>query len=291
MSHKGKYMGISLAIVAVALTAVVAVADVTLDFMFQDMDPHIGQAFFLRVVDLNTFEEVTRLSIDEIPTGAFDIEVPGLVAGDPYRVDFFVDFNGNGSYDAPPVDHAWRIDLPAVQMDGSLPVIHNTMFTDIGWPPAIDGTIEEMEYNNMMLDEATGMTVYWTNDKATLFVGLISPGLGYLSIGFEPERQMQGANIIIASIDGETLKIEDHYGNAPTSHRKDETDNIIQASGSESDGVSYLEFAIPLDSGDEQDKALEAGADVVIILAYHRSNDGLTARHSKRSVASILLDE
>jgi len=86
------------------------------------------------------------------------------------------------------------------------------------------------------------------------------------------------------------LTIEDHYGHTQTSHRRDDVDHVVQAAGSESDGRSTVEFAIPLDSEDDQDKALEPGTEVVIILAYHRSNDGLTARHSERSTTTIRLE-
>jgi len=59
----------------------------------------------------------------------------------------------------------------------------------------------------------------------------------------------------------------------------------------EPDGASFLEFAIPLASGDAQDKDLEPGSEVTIILGYHRSNDGLSARHSARSTNAIALAE
>jgi len=101
--------------------------------------------------------------------------------------------------------------------------------------------------------------------------------------------RMQGANIIIASIEDETLTIEDHYGNSPVSHRRDAVDHVVQAAGTEENDVSILEFAFPLDSGDDQDKALIAGDEVTIILAFHRSSDQFTVRHSERSTTSIRL--
>jgi len=255
------------------------------------MSPHLGEGFFLRVSNVATEEEITRLSIAEIPATAFDFEISGLVVGESYQVDLFVDVNGNGRYDAPPIDHAWRIDLPNMQSDGSLTFIHNTMFTDIGWPPEIDGIISAGEYENELIDPETGMSVYWDNTAATLIIGLVSPGTGWLSIGFEPERQMQGANILIASVDGTDVVIEDHYGNSPTSHLQDESSHVIQAAGSETDAGSVLEFRIPLDSGDSQDKPLTPGDTVTIILAYHSSNDSLSTRHSARSTSALVLDE
>lgn len=291
MSHNSRSLGLPIAFIIVALSAVSLFADVSVELNFQDMEPHLGQAFFLRVSNASTEEETARLSVAEIPAATFSLEISGLVIGESYHLDMFVDVNGNGSYDAPPVDHAWRIDLPNVQTNGSLPFVHNTMFTDIGWPPAIDGVIQEGEYAHKLVDPATGMIVYWANSAQTLTIGLVSPGTGWLSIGFEPDRQMQGANIIIAGINEDVVTIEDHYGNSPTSHRKDSTSHIIQAAGSETNGESILEFRIPLDSGDRQDKALAIGSEVTIILAYHNSNDSLTSRHSERSTSTLMLDD
>ena len=274
----------------VALSAA-AVGQATLMLLFREMDPHVGQAFELRVVEGSSGREIARHSLPKIPVPAFMLEIGDLQIGESYRIDFYADANGNGRYDAPPIDHAWRIEFPDVQGHGTLTFTHNADFTDIAWPPRIDGQIGELEYRNEMVDSATGMTVYWQNDATTLYVGLVSPGTGWLSIGFGPERQMEGANIIIGAIDNGSLVIEDQYGSSPTAHRKDDVDHVIQAAGSEAEGQSILEFAIPLASGDDQDKPLEPGSEVVIILAYHQSNDGLTSRHSERSTTSILLDE
>ncbi len=291
MRHTKRTFALPIALLTLGLTAVSSFANSRLEMTFQEMDPHVGQAFFLRVANASTEEEIARLVVAEVPGPRFELELDGLANGQTYQVDFFVDVNGNGLYDAPPVDHAWRVDLPNVQSDASFTFAHNTLFTDIGWPPAIDGVISEGEYSHHMFDPSTGMTTYWANSATTLVIGLESPGAGWLSIGFAPERQMEGANILIAAIDGEALTIEDHYGNSPTSHRKDAVSHIIEAAGSETGSQSTLEFRIPLDSGDGQDKPLLPGTEVVIILAYHSSNDNLTIRHTKRSTSSLLLDD
>jgi len=291
MSHtKRKVLG-SISLLAVALFTLGTVAQVSLDLQFEQMDPHVGQALFLRVIDSASLEEIARIEGQEIVAGAFSIELGGLVVGSSYRIELFADVDGNGLYDAPPVDHAWRIELPEVQADGALTFVHSTMFTDIGWPPLLDGLIAEGEYGQMISDTGTGMEVYSYVLGDLLYIGLIAPGTGWLSIGFEPERMMQGANIIIAGIDEDGLVIEDHYGSSPTAHRIDDVDHIIQAAGSESEETSVLEFVIPLDSGDDQDKALEAGSEATIILAYHSSNDRLTMRHTKRSTTTLPLGE
>jgi len=290
MGHKN-LRRLIIGIAVVAALSVGAFADAVLALRFEGMDPHIGQLLELRVVDVETGREIARMSLPGIPAASFELEIGGLEIGSNVRLDFYADANGNGTYDAPPADHAWRLELMGVQGNGMLSFAHNADFTDIAWPPQIDGSIGESEYRNEMLDSETGMTVAWQNDAETLYVGLIAPGTGWLSIGFGPERMMEGANIIIAAVSDGELTIEDHYGNAPTSHRVDSVDHIIQAAGMESDGQTMLEFAIPLASGDDQDNDLVVGELVTIILGYHASNDSLTARHSGRSTASLQLDD
>ena len=188
------------AAVFVAALSASVLAEATLTLKLVGMDPHVGQPFLLRVIDAESREEVFRVTLAEIGAAAFDIDVAGLEIGHAYRVDFFADMNGNGVYDAPPADHAWRIDLPALQGDESVSFAHTVAFTNIDWPPEIDGRIVEREYRNAFLDAATGMSVYWQNDDETLYVGLESPGTGWLAIGFGPQRMMQGANILIGAI-------------------------------------------------------------------------------------------
>ncbi len=103
----------------------------SLTIHFTGMTPHVGQTLWLVVEDRDESEEILRMSrtVEE----SFTIEVPGIVAGNDYRVEFFADHNGNGSYDPPPVDHAWRYDLDAVSANEILDFSHNTNFQDIDW--------------------------------------------------------------------------------------------------------------------------------------------------------------
>ncbi len=276
---------------ALASPSSVAFGQASLTLIFREMDPHVGQSLELRIVDAASGIEETRFSMPEIPMESFDVQIEGLTPGKAYRIDFYADLNGNDRYDPPPTDHAWRIELTDLQVDEEVPFRHTLEFTDIAWPPKIDGRIDRFEYRNEMLDPETGMAVYWQNDDSILHVGLTAPGTGWLSIGFDPENRMQGANIIIAAVDDGESTIEDHYGDSPISHRMDEVDHVIEAAGNEFEGRSILEFAIPLDSGDDRDKPLAPGVEVAIILAYHASSDDLQTRHTARSTTSIVLDE
>ncbi len=100
------------------------------------MTPHLGQQFELRVVKTGDNEEVGRFSMPAIMVPNFYVRVPGLELGDDYNIDFYADFNMNGQYDVPPMDHAWRETLQDDEGDETLTFLHNTSFTDIMFPTA-----------------------------------------------------------------------------------------------------------------------------------------------------------
>jgi hypothetical protein len=281
----------ALAVASAFVLGVVALgATVTLTFEFTDLDPHAGQTMFLRVVDATSFIEVARLRVPEIPVGAFQIDVSPLDAGASYQVDYFVDGNANGAYDVPPTDEARRFFLSDVQAGGAINVVHDATLTDIDWPPFIDGIVATGEYRHAMTDSGTGVGLFWQNDAAVLRIGLVSPGTGWIGVGFGPINLMQGADILIAAVSDGVLTIEDEFGVAQTVHRVDAQGNIIQAAGTETGGVTTVEFSVFLASGDPADNALAPGQTVGVILALHASSDSFASRHTARSTTAITLD-
>jgi hypothetical protein len=96
---------------------------------FMGMTPHVGQNFWLSVID-----KETGISVDTVTTTVqteFMVYARGILSGKSYKIDFFADHNKNGSYDKPPTDHAWRVELLNVKSDTMLMFMHNTSFTDI----------------------------------------------------------------------------------------------------------------------------------------------------------------
>lgn len=262
----------------------------TLTLEFRDMEPHLGQRLELRIVNTSTRAEVDRFIIDEIPAAAFELDFEVLKEGESYTIDLYADHNANGRYDAPPTDHAWRLEIPAVVGDVVIPFTHTAEFVDIAWPPPIDGSIAPEEYRHVLLEPQTGIEIHWQNDAALLHLGLISPGTGWVAIGFDPDRRMQGADIIIGAVSDGVLTIEDHYGTGQIAHREDSSSRIIQSAGSEANGKTIIEFVVSLAAMDEEDKPLESASEITIILAYHTTSDRLSSRHSERSTTSIALD-
>ncbi len=100
------------------------------------MNPHIGQKFELRVVRQDNSLEIGRISLQQILVQNFSIFITGIELGKEYNIDFYADHNGNGVYDPPPVDHAWRLTSNSSNGDIVSNFIHNTNFTDIQWPGA-----------------------------------------------------------------------------------------------------------------------------------------------------------
>ena len=158
--------------------------------------------------------------------------------------------------------------------------------------PAVDGIIQTAEYAHAM--EAGGFRIYWSNDDIVLHMGLFSPGTGYVAIGLDPDRRMQGANFILGTVRNGHAEVRDDYGIGPLSHNADVniggTDDILAYAGRELNGQTTIEFVIPLDSGDPRDKPLEPGGTYDILVAFHNTNDSFSARHSQRGTGEIRLD-
>lgn len=159
--------------------------------------------------------------------------------------------------------------------------------------PIVDGIIRTGEYAHAM--EAGGFRVYWSNDAVVLRMGLFTSGTGYVSIGLDPDRRMQGANFIIGAVRNGQVEIRDDYGTGLLSHGSDidngGTDDILAYAGRELNGQTTLEFVIPLDSGDRFDKPLEPGQTYDILVAFHDTSDSFFTRHSQRGSGEIQLDD
>ncbi len=106
--------------------------DANVTVHFTGMGPHLNQNLYLRVVDKGTMKETGRI-VQQITTVDFDIVLDAVTAGRSYFIDFFSDHNSNGLYDAPPTDHAWRLELNNAVGNDELDFAHNTNFNDIKW--------------------------------------------------------------------------------------------------------------------------------------------------------------
>ena len=131
------------------------------------MTPHVGQQMGIRVVNSASGAEAAKLTILAIPSADFTQEILCLEAGQSYNVDFYADLNGNGMYDPPPTDHAWRRTVEGGS-DQTIQFTHVLEFTDINWPnletpfPNLVTSQWEGEWHNITFDSRGDATATMT---------------------------------------------------------------------------------------------------------------------------------
>ncbi len=153
----------------------------------------------------------------------------------------------------------------------------------------IPGAVLASEYDHKL--QVKNMDVHWSIDGDKIHVKLSAKTKGWVAIGFDPEKAMQGANIIIGAVKNGKVKIEDHYGDRKRGHSKDEKlggeNHVLDPKGSEEDGITTITFTLPLDSGDKWDKPIDPSKLSRIMIAYGSGRDSFKAGHSYRGVYDI----
>jgi hypothetical protein len=107
-----------------------------LDFTFdaQNMASEMNLPLELRVIDAATMQLVGRYVLGRVPGATMRLALPGIVkSGRGYDIEFFVDENGNGAFDPPPTDHAWRLTQQATSSGLTVHFTHNTMYQNLDW--------------------------------------------------------------------------------------------------------------------------------------------------------------
>jgi hypothetical protein len=99
----------------------------------------IGMGFEVRVIDTASAatsppgRTIGIYHLGAVPAVSFSVSIPEIINASTYQVDFYLDENGNGQYDAPPVDHAWRRTQAGTSAGGlTVNFTHDDTFTDIG---------------------------------------------------------------------------------------------------------------------------------------------------------------
>ena len=149
--------------------------------------------------------------------------------------------------------------------------------------------LSAMEYQHKL--EIKNIQFSWTIEGDLIHVQLSAKTTGWVGIGFDPEKAMSGANIIIGAVKKGNFKVEDHYGNRKRGHDNDEKlggkNNVINPSGSEKDGVTTISFTLPLDTGDKYDKPIKPEGTSLVMFAYGAGKDSFKSRHPYRTVYEI----
>jgi hypothetical protein len=141
-----------------------------------------------------------------------------------------------------------------------------------------DGTVGEDEYSGSVA--TAGVTFHWRTDGELLYGALSAATRGWVSVGFDPDQRMQGANYVYGWVKDGQAEVMDMFGTRPSGPNSHPVDtelggqsNIVAFGGVEADGATTLEFQIPLDSGDANDKPLAVGETHTILLAFGPNDD------------------
>lgn len=156
-----------------------------------------------------------------------------------------------------------------------------------------DGVISDGEYGS----EANfgDIRIWWGNDETSLYLAMEGDTTGWVAVGINPQRGMQGADFLLGFVENGEAQLWDAWGTAPTgpNHPPDEdlggTSDILDFAGVEENGVTRFELQIPLDSGDEYDHRLQSGQTYPVIVAIGPQDD-FNAYHSRYDQGEISID-
>ena len=146
------------------------------------------------------------------------------------------------------------------------------------------------EYANN-LDSGT-YRLYWVSTGATIRVAIEADTTGWVAVGLQPGKRMKDAAIVLGMVsDVQTIVIDSYSTGDFGPHVADSelggSDDLLEYSAQESDGVTVVEFERALDTGDEYDVALQRGVAIGIIWAYG-STDSEGVKHSTRGYGEIV---
>lgn len=134
---------------------------------FTGMTPHVGEMFTLYLKQADTNVNVDTILVNPVAGVTFDIMSYKIIPGMSYKINFYADHNRNGIYDAPPVDHAWRLPLNNVRGDTIVDFVHNTKFTNIFGPESHNITAAPVTFTPAIQTISVGDTVIWTNTQGS----------------------------------------------------------------------------------------------------------------------------
>ncbi|KQC04059.1 MAG: hypothetical protein APR53_04095 [Methanoculleus sp. SDB] len=151
-------------------------------------------------------------------------------------------------------------------------------------PWVADGIIGESEYDNSVTYSNGKMTIYWTNDPDVLYMALRGEATGWVSIGFEPTTAMMDADMLFGYVEDGNAIVFDMNSTGPVGPHPPDTDlggtsDILASGGSESDGITIIEFSRLLNTGDTYDRTLISGQTVKFIWGIG-TTDSATFRHN-----------
>jgi len=133
------------------------------------------------------------------------------------------------------------------------------------------GAIGPEEYPTSF--SAGGVTVHWMHDGQRLYIGLSSPGKGYVAISWRKAGEGGWANLIVAWVSSGQLHIEDRKVVDGVPPGALDSFNVLAAAGKEGPSGTIVELVYPFETGDPADPVLRPGDVIEVTVSYSDSDD------------------
>lgn len=138
---------------------------------------------------------------------------------------------------------------------------------------AVDGVVQNEEYENHYANEDLNMNLHWTIDTedGVIFIALESPDTGWVGIGFDA-ADGQSMDWVIGAFhdeDGETDALDAFQAPANDAAQADTflggNSDLLERAAVQTERGTTFEFARKLDTGDAFDVALKPGVQGVML--------------------------
>lgn len=151
--------------------------------------------------------------------------------------------------------------------------------------------VNASEYDHDLKDKK--ITFSWKVDGKMLAVKLSAKTEGWVGIGFNPSQKMKEANYVLGYVKKGKAKIIDDYGDKENAHKSDKklggTVDALLVAGTEEDGVTTIEFKLPLRSEDKYDSNLNIDGETIVLLAFGGGRDSFKSKHKYRVTYKVNL--
>ncbi|MGB9824440.1 MAG: DOMON domain-containing protein [Candidatus Hydrothermia bacterium] len=143
----------------------------------------------------------------------------------------------------------------------------------------IDGVVDSLEYNSMVSLVPDTLTMYYNVDSLRIYIALKSSVPGWLAIGFDPEKGMKNADMIVLyqEKDGNWILKDEYSRGIYGPHMEDEKiggkNDIENFKVEVFNHYKVVEFVRKLSTGDKYDRVLIPGRKVKVIFAAAKSSD------------------
>lgn len=125
--------------------------------------------------------------------------------------------------------------------------------------------------------ERNGMIVSWAYEGDRIQFEMEAPTTGWIAIGLNEKAGLPGSYLLMGRITSGKTEVVEHYTLAPGDYQPLSTLGaeiaIEGVSGQEGQGISRIQFSLPIAPGNDYAKKLEPGLRYTMHMAYSRVDD------------------